>query len=330
MSTIKQVAERANVSVATVSRVINNNTNVKEATRQAVEKAISELNYSPNLSGRILRRNETKNILVLLPTISNPFYSKAVAGIRHAADKLGYLIMICNTEGDESKENEFFNLLKYKQADGAIIISLEMAISQLEEIGRHYPVVQCFEHHSKGISFVSIDNKKAAADAVDYLISIGHREIALIGCDTAYPSARQREEGYIKALKKAHITPDETLIIRGNYGFKSGYACAEKLMLRDKLPTAIFAISDMQAIGAIKAMRDHDIRVPEEISVVGFDDISFAAMYNPGLTTVSQPAYMVGEEAVSILIDRIKGEDYTPKQILFEHDLVIRDSTRDL
>ena len=327
MATIKEVAERANVSVATVSRVINNNTNVKKATREVVEKAVKELKYSPNLSGRILRRNETRIILVLVPTISNPFYSKAVVGIRHAADKQGYLIMVCNTESDANKEIEFLNLLKYKQADGAIVISLEMDISQLEEIGQYFPIVQCFEHHSKGISYVSIDNVQAAIDAVEYLIGLGHRKIAFIGCDSPYPSARQREQGYIEALRKAKIEPDPEMMIHGDYGFKSGYANAVDLLERKKDMTAIFAISDMQAIGAIKALGDRGMCVPEDISVMGFDNISFASIYNPGITTISQPAYMVGTEAVRILIERIKDSDYAPQQVLFKHKLIVRDST---
>ena len=326
MTPIQEVAKKANVSVATISRVLNNSSHVKKETRESVMKAIRELNYSPNLSGRILRRNETKVVLVLLPTISNPFYSKAVKGIRHAADKMGYLTMICNTESNINKELEYINLLKHKQADGAIIMSQESDIKNLEEIGASYPVIQCFEYHkTNSLSFVSIDNEKAAYEAVNYLIGIGHKRIGLIGCNTQYPSAQQREEGYKKALRDATVELDPDLIVRGDYGFKSGFNCTGRIL--EQKPTAIFAISDMQAIGVIKALKGKGVRVPEDISVMGFDNISFSEIYDPGLTTVSQPTYDIGSKAMEILIDQIKGEIAAPRHTIMEHELVIREST---
>lgn len=328
MTPIQEVAKKANVSVATVSRVLNNNPYVKKETREIVMKAIKELNYSPNLSGRILRRNETKVVLILLPTISNPFYSKAVTGINHVADKLGYLTIICNTESSLKKEMDYLDLLRYKQADGAIIMSQESDIDIIEEIGINHPIVQCFEYrNSNNISFVSIDNEKAAYEAVNYLIGLGHKRIALVGCTPHYSSASQREEGYKKALHDANIEPDEELIIRGDYGFKSGYDCAVKLMDRDKKPTAVFAISDMQAIGVIKALKGRGIRVPEDISVMGFDNIAFSEIYDPGITTVSQPTYKIGSNAMNILINQLKGEANSHQHVILKHGLVIREST---
>ena len=329
MTPIQEVAKRAEVSVATVSRVINNNPYVKDATRERVLKAIKELNYSPNLSGRILRCNETKVILVLLPTISNPFYSKAVTGIRHIAAKSGYLLLICNTESSAKKEMEYLEILMHKQADGAIVMSQELDIEQLERIGAHHPIVQCFEYReSESLSFVSIDNEKAAYEAVSYLISIGHQRIGLVGCNTQYSSAQQREKGYRRALRDANIPLDSNLIIRGDYGFKSGYNCTGKLM--EQKPTAIFAISDMQAIGVVKALKSMGLSVPQDVSVVGFDNISFAEIYDPGITTVSQPTYKIGSKAMSILINQMKGETSTPQQIIMKHRLVIRESARQM
>lgn len=328
MTPIQEVAKKANVSVATVSRVLNNNPYVKEETRERVAKVIKELKYSPNLSGRILRRNETKVILVLLNTISNPFFSKAITGIRHVADKMGYLIMICNTDSDPKKETEFLNLLKFKQADGAIIITQETDVNKLEEIGASYPIVQCFEYHeSDSLSYVSIDNETAAYEAVSYLTSIGHRRIGFVGCNAPYSSAKQREQGYMKALHDANIELDQTLMIRGDYGFNSGYECAGRLLEQAQAPTAIFAISDMQAIGVIKALKNKGIRVPQDISVVGFDNISFSAIYDPGVTTISQPAHKIGSRAMSLLIDHIKEANSKPQHILLKHHLIIREST---
>jgi Transcriptional regulators len=327
MTPIQEVAKKAGVSVATVSRVLNGNPYVKQETRDKVMEVIKELNYSPNLSGRILRRNETKVILILLPTISNPFYSRAVTGIRNVADKMGYLTMICNTESDVNKEREFLNLIKYKQADGAIIMSQELDIHELEEMGSHFPIVQCFEYRdSKSISYVSIDNEKAAYEAVSYLIGLGHKRICLVGCTAPYSSALQREEGYKKALQDANIDLDPDLIIRGDYGFTSGYNCGGKLTELKEMPTAVFAISDMQAIGVIKSFKNKGIRVPEDVSVVGFDNVVFSAIYDPGVTTVSQPAYKIGSRAMKILIGQIKEEKCKPQQVLLKHELIVRES----
>ena len=331
MTPIQEVAKKAKVSVATVSRVLNNNPYVKEETRERVIDAIKELNYSPNLSGRILRRNETKIILILLPTISNSFYSKAVRGIRHVADKNGYLTMICNTESDIKKEIKYLDLLKHKQADGAIIMSQESGVDELERLAGEFPIVQCFEYRkSDSISYVSIDNEKAAYEAVSYLIGIGHKRIGLISSNTRYTSAEQREKGYINALSNANINIDEDLIIRGDYGFNSGFDCANKLISLNKSPTAIFAISDMQAIGVIKALKNRGIRIPEDISVVGFDNIAFSAIYDPAVTTVSQPIYRIGIKAMRILISRIKDETYPAQHIIMRHGLVIRESTAEI
>jgi len=328
MTPIQEVAKRANVSVATVSRVLNDSEKVKEETREAVLQAIKVTNYSPNLSGRILRRNKTNVVLILLPTISNPFYSKAVRGIRFVADKMGYLTMICNTESNRDKEGKYLDLLKYKQADGAIIMSQESSIEELEEIGAIHPVVQCFEYKSENLSYVSIDNEKAAYEAVSYLIGIGHKKIALVGCNPHYSSAEQREAGYKRALHDANIELEQNLIVRGDYGFKSGYRCAQKLLKQNVKPTAIFAISDMQAIGVIKALKNKNIKVPEDISVFGFDNISFSMIYDPGVTTVSQPTYDIGAKAMSVLIDLLDGKTRSSQHILLKHRLIIRESTR--
>jgi DNA-binding LacI/PurR family transcriptional regulator len=331
MTPIQEVAQKAKVSVATVSRVLNNNSYVKQETRERVMQVIKELNYSPNLSGRILRRNETKVVLIMLPTISNPFYAKAVTGIRHTADKMGYLTMICNTESSKDKQVEFLDLLKYKQADGAIVMTQEMDMQILEEIGGSHPIVQCCEYRpSNKLSYVSLDNEKAAYEAVNYLISIGHRRIGLVGCRPHFSSAEHREEGYKRALRDSNIELNPDLIIRGSYGFASGYDCAIELMERNVSPTAIFAISDTQAIGVIKALKTKGLKVPEDISVMGFDNIAFSAVYDPGITTVSQPAYKLGAKAMAILINELKSENKSPQHILLKHDLIIRESTRQI
>jgi len=328
MTPIQEVAMRARVSVATVSRVLNNSTGVKQETRIKVLQAMKDLHYRPNLSGRFLRKNETRLILVLLPTISNPFYAKAIKGIQDVADNSGYLIMICNTESNTKKEIEFINLAKNRLADGIIIMSQELDVAEFREIIQDVSVIQCFEYDDHpDISYVSIDNEKAAYDAVEHLVKLGHQRVGLLSVNAHYLSARHRENGYRKALADAHMTIDESLIARGSYRYKSGYENAIQLLTSQCPPTAIFAVSDVLAIGAVKAIKSLGLSVPEDVSVMGFDNIYFSSMYSPSISTVSQPAYQIGEKAMELLIDMMKGEKKLDQHILLDHHLIIREST---
>lgn len=328
MTPIQQVAKKANVSAATVSRVLNNNPHVSPKTREKVLAVIQELKFSPNLSGRILRRNETNILLVLLPTISNPFYAASVSGIRHEADKEGYLVMICNTEEEVGKERQFLDLLKYRQADGAILMAQFLSCPELEEYAASGPIIQCFEHIPDcPIPYVTIDDECAAYEMTNYLLGIGHRRIALVGCEHTYSSAQKRENGYLRAMREAGIAPRPEWIVHGRYGFRSGFSSAGAFFALEERPTAIFAISDMQATGVIKRVKSEGLRVPQDISVVGFDNISIASMADPAITTVAQPARKIGACATRMLLEQLKDKESKPKNVVMAHELVIRDST---
>lgn len=328
MANIREVAKRAGVSVATVSRVLNNSDLVSEETRERVLKAIKDLNYHPNLLGRNLRRLKTKMVLALMPNVSNPFYARVVKGIEDVAHKNGYNVMLCNTDSDPEREKAYLDLLKNKLADGVILMASVMGKDELTLLAENYPVVQCCEYiEGAGASYVSIDNFSAAYKAVKHLINLGHRRIALITCKNDFISTRQRETGYRKALEDANIEFDENLIKYGDYSFKSGMRAARQLLSLEEKPTAIFAISDIMAIGAIKALKEEGFKAPEDVAVVGFDDISFASMYDPALTTVSQPKYDLGCIAMEVLLKHIEGELEDPQRIFLEHELVIREST---
>jgi len=329
MANIKEVARYAGVSVATVSRVLNDSPNVKSETREKVFSAIKELGYQPNLLGRNLRRTRTNLVLVLLPSIANPFYAAIVKGIEDVAHNNGYNIMLCNTESNVERERLYIRLLKNKLADGVIFLAPQISADELTELSLKYPVVQCCEYRENaGVSHVSIDNFMAAYEATKHLIRLGHKKIGLLSSDNDFISTKQRENGYRKALEEYRIMLNKIWLGFGDYGYNSGYDYGSKLLGNDDRPTAVFAISDLMAIGVIKAAADKGITVPDDLSVVGFDNISYAYMHTPSLTTISQPRYDIGEAAMKLMLAHINEPDYPPCSLILKHQLVLRESTQ--
>lgn len=328
MATIQDVARTAGISVATVSRVLNNSTAVSPETKETVMEAIKKLNYQPNLLGRNLRRMETKRVLVLLPNIANPFYPSIVKGIEDIGHWSGYNVMLCNTDSNKHREKQYLELLKSKLSDGVIFMEPELSNEELSTLGSEFPVVQCSEY-KEGIEvpYVSIDNKAAAYTAINHLIGLGHRRIGIISCENSFLSTRQREAGYKKALEDTGLMFDSSLISYGDYSFKSGLRAANQLISHKNRPTALFVISDIMAIGAMAGIKQSRLRVPEDIAVVGFDNIRYSTMCDPMLTTISQPKYDLGCAAMSLLLKKIKGNIKEPASILLEHELKIRGST---
>ncbi len=327
-STIQDVAKAAGVSVATVSRVLNNSSSVAGTTRDAVLEAIKRLDYRPNLLGRNLRRTETRLVLALLPNIANPFYSRIVKGMEDVAHKNGYNVMLCNTDSNAERERIYLELLKNRLADGVIFMAPEIDGSELSAIGESYPIVQCCEYKEGArIPQVSIDNHAASMKVAKHLISLGHKRIGLISCRNSFLSTARREQGFRMALESAGLALGEQFAVYGDYSFKSGHRAALNLLSLQDRPTAIFAISDIMAIGVLRAAREKGLKVPEDLAVAGFDNISFASMCEPMLTTVSQPKYDLGCTAMELLLRKLRGELKEPVDIVLENELVIREST---
>lgn len=328
VSTIQDVAKEAGVSVATVSRVLNKSNTVTEATRALVLDTIKRLDYRPNLLGRNLRRTETRLVLALLPTIANPFYSRIVKGIEDVAHKNGYNVMLCNTDSNADREQLYLGLLKNRLADGVILVAPEIACEELSAIGADFPVVQCCEYkEGVEVSLVRIDNYAAARKAARHLISLGHKKIGMISSHSRFLSTIRREEGFRSVLEEAGFPLEESCTAYGDYSFKSGHRAALSLLTLKERPTALFSISDIMAIGALRAAREKGLKVPDDLAVVGFDNISFSSMCDPMLTTVSQPKYDLGCTAMELLLKTIRGELAEPVEIVLENELVIREST---
>lgn len=327
MATIKQVAEKAGVSVATVSRVLNNHATVSAATQQKVQLAIDKLNYKPSLLGRNLRTSSSNLILLLIPEISNPYYFEIIKGLEETALQNQYNILLCETGLDDERENIYFDLVKSKMADGVISMDPAVNIEKLKKLSQDFPIIQCSEYDEvSGIPYVSINHEQAALDAVQYLIDIGHRNIALINSNKKFLYARQRERGYQEALIQNGIPLDDSLIYYAEeLNFENGQQLMRDILQRGPLPTAVFAVSDLLAIGALKEIQAQALHVPEDIALLGFDNIDFSKMTFPELSTVEQPMYTLGATAAQMLIDQLNNRPV--ENMIVPHRVVKRHST---
>ncbi|BCQ24826.1 substrate-binding domain-containing protein [Caballeronia sp. NK8] len=326
---IADVAERAGVSVATVSRVLNGHTNVREATREKVLEAVAASGYRINELARNLRTAESRLLLTMVPDFGNPFYAAIVRGIDSVARQNGYFMLLCDTGADPLRERSYFDLLRGRRADGAICLDPAAVQKALAEEASTLPWVACCEFDpAAGVPYVGIDNHLAAGDVVRYLTAKGHRRIALINSGQGYLYGRQRLAGYRDALMDAGIEPRaEWLIELDSLDYDAGERAAAQLAaLGDARPTAAFAVSDTLAIGVMNGFRGAGFAVPDDIAVVGFDDIAVAAHVDPPLTTVSQPMQLLGETAAELLLKRLRDPRAEVPGVLLPHRLIQRRS----
>ncbi|WP_033541366.1 LacI family DNA-binding transcriptional regulator [Planococcus sp. CAU13] len=327
MANIQQVAKQAGVSVATVSRVLNGQNSVSVKTKLKVEEAIRQLNYEPSMLGRNLRNSESRIILILIPSISNPFYLEIIKGIENIAISHNYNILLCETDSDPKKEDIYFDLVRKKMADGIISMDPAVNVDTLKELAKKYAIIQCSEYGGGiGIPYVTIDNEEASYRAVKHLLQIGHTKIALMNTDEKFLYARERKMGYQRALQDHGISvKNEYVFYTQDLGFENGQQAMRKILAIDDRPTAVFAVSDLLAIGALKEINAAGLNVPGDMAVIGFDKIDFSNMTNPTLTTVAQPMYKMGTAAAKMLIEKIKGGNVD--SVILDFELVIREST---
>jgi LacI family transcriptional regulator, repressor for deo operon, udp, cdd, tsx, nupC, and nupG len=330
LTTMADVAREAGVSVATVSRLLNNQETVSPDTAVRVFAAIKKLSYEPNILARNFRKNESRVILVISPNVTNPYYAHILSGIGDAATKSGYSALICNTEDDEAREREALDMLKKRRADGAILMASNIGCQWLLEYANKYPLVQCSEYDPNvDIPHVSIDNYKATQEAMEYLITLGHKQIAIISSENEYISTSLRLKAYKDTLEKHGIMPKEDYIISASrdYSFKSGKSTAKELLMVSPRPTAIFCISDTLALGAITAAKELGINVPDEVTVIGFDDVEHTTMFHPYITTVAQPCYELGKQSTNLLYAQMTQGKEMSRQLILDHKLIIRESS---
>lgn len=329
MVRIVDVAKKANVSTATVSRVLSNTGTVKQDTTERVLEAIKLLNYQPNILARQLRRSETKTILVVVPDITNTFFSKVLRGIESVAMESGYQVLLGDALNNLEHEGGYLNILKQKKADGMILLTARVDGQAVEDMAKEFPVVLACEYiEGSSIPTVSIDNISSARKATEHLINLGHKRIGFLSGPFNSVLGRDRLKGFKQAMAQ-HSLPVESLLVQeGDFSFESGFNVMQKFFALDVVPTAIFAANDEMAIGAIKAIKSKGLSVPGDISVVGFDDIKFASIFEPALTTISQPSFDIGKNAMELLIKIINKDDLEKKQFILEDKLIVRESCK--
>jgi len=330
-ATIRDVARKSNVSLMTVSRVVNKKGNVSKSTAAKVLKAIRELNYRPNITARSLAAKKSDFITIIVPDISNPFFSEMVKGAEDFARENGYNIFLGDTEGKVELEKEYIDAAANRMADGIILVAPRSEDNFICKINDNIPLVIVDRFINKnGILQVYIDNLKGAMSAVEHLINLNHKYIAFLSGPRDVQDSLQREKGYIMALKKHNIPVDPKLILTGDFSFEGGRDAFEKFFSNYPKPTAIFVSNDIMAFGLIQRAHEMNVKVPKDVSVVGFDDISLSSLINPPLTTVRHSMLKMGSKAVELLVNKLNNKVDTKIGFNLENTLIVRKSTREI
>lgn len=338
-ATIQDVARKARVSTATVSRVLAGVGIVSDELARRVKAAARALQYQPNRVARSLRVRQSRTIGVLIPDIQNPFFTGVVRGIEDRLQATDYMLLLGNSDDDPAREKAYLDLLRAEGVNGLIIVPglaasgrgearasagealygglIESGLS-LVTIDRSLPTLTCDN--------VTVANAEGAALAVRHLIDLGHRRIAIVTGPEEVSTATERLEGYVMALREAQVPQEARLIHRAPFRPEGGYEATVRLLGQTRPPTAIFAASDPTALGVLRALHEHRVRIPEEVAVVGFDDMPWAAALQPPLTAIAQPTYELGAAAARLLLERLRDPSRPPQRVRLQTQLVVRAS----
>lgn len=321
------IARLADVDVSTVSRALTDSSRVTEETKERIRKIVEETGYVVNHGARMLRSRMAGNILVILPNIASTFFPEVVLGIEEAVQKQGMSVIIGSTQYDLARENALAQQLLNGATDGIILLT-----GHLPEVLRNF---SGFERRVVAVSrsvenvvipYVNIDNEKAMEVAVKHLISRGYTDIAHIGGPRQSPTFIARINGYERAMKEAGLGRAIRVVDGQSFNIEAGRVLMERILASGPIPQAITCASDEMAMGAIRAARKHGLRVPDDVAFVGFDDISFAAVYEPALTTIRTPRRKMGELGAQMLLKNLKTSGAKPKSVIVDHELIVRES----
>jgi LacI family transcriptional regulator len=330
LTTIKDVAELANVSIATVSHVLNGTRFVSKEVQLRILDAMETLNYQPSAVARGLRTKKTNTIAIIIPDITNPFFSDFTRGFQDVVDQKGFLVLVCNSDRILSRELRFLEMIWQQRVDGVVLNPAKVKAEDLNRLvkARISVVLIGSQIDHPDFSVVMIDNVKGGFDAVQHLIDLGHRKIGLLCGLLNTTSGGLRYQGYIKALQQNGISFQGELVEEGAITYDGGYQCMRQMLAKKDLPSAIFATSDVMALGAKTAIEDAGLQIPGDISLIGFDDIPEVSRSRPTLSTIAQPKYGMGQAAANILLEAIENkQSFSRKKIVMEHVVVVREST---
>jgi len=329
--TLKDVAKEAGVSPTIVSRVLNNYGSFSEETKSKVLKAVKKLNYKPDTIAQSLRTKHTKAIGVIISDVVTFFFTNLVRGIEDVASQSNYSVILCNSDEDLIKEREYLSALYERGVDGLIISPSPGNDSYLKKLARGGIPLVLVDRRIRGLKVptVTVDNEAGAYEAVSYLINLGHKRIGIITGLKGVTTSEERLAGYKKALKENHLPEDPELIKSGEYRREKAKEVTEEFLKMKNPPTALFVSNEPMTNGALLALRENKVKIPEEMSIIGFDDPVWAPITNPSLTCVSQPSYSIGTLACQSLLKEIKGtirSKTPPEDIVLKPKLVTRES----
>ena len=331
MPSLQEVANRAKVSIATVSRVLNKSDKVVPKTRATVEKALSELGYRPSRVARRLRMKGGHAQLVglIIPDIQNPFYAEIARGVEDVAYANEFALLLCNSDENREKERFYLNVMQAESVDGIVLPPFDDTDpAVLELVASGMPVVCVDRSLAKTkTDLVEVDNYRGAREAVNHLLDRGHTRIGLIEGRAQVSTNRERRRGYLDALAARGITPQRELMRAGDFKLTSGRVLANELLDLRRPPTALFVGNNLMTVGALAALHQRGLRVPEDVAIVGFDDLPWAEALDPPLTVVRQPAYEVGRRAMELLLKRIGAPGAPVTTVRLRPELVVRRST---
>lgn len=329
-TTIFDIAKEANVSIATVSKVINNTGRISEKTRKKVLEVIEKHNYTPNLLATALTSKYSYTLGLMMPNLANPFFGEIAKSVEDRARELGFSVIMCSTEYDAEKEAWYFTLLQKKRVDGVIIISgvenEDAILGQKARAGMPIALV-ARDIPTLPINTVCVDDFLGGYMAARHLLQLGHRNMGMILENIR--AARERLRGFRKALEEEGLTLEDRYVAEGEATIENGKLFAHRLLDKKPSPTAIFATNDILAIGVIRAANERNLKVPDDLSVVGFDNTILATITDPPLTTIAQPMSLMGSTIVDLLVQEIKGEATNKQRIILVPELVLRGSTKE-
>ena len=329
MPTMQQVADAAGVSIATVSRALTTPQLVHEDTRKLIMAVVDRLGYAPNFAAKTLRTTRSQKIIVTVPDISNPFFSSVIRGVEEAAQEAGYAVLLGDTRDEPEREDQYGTMLRRKEADGIIFLGRRIPNSVaplVRDKKSAAPVVNACESSPElGVTSVHIDNLGAAYQAINHIYDQGHQRVGIITGAPESPLNQDRMSGVLQGARERGLKHLLSVAI-GDFSIGSGAKAAADLLGSGDPPTAIFCFSDEMAMGTLAALRERGMRCPDQVSVVGFDDLRFSAFTDPPLTTIRQPAHEIGREAVKGLLGVLEGSVRRVKDIVLPHMWIARAS----
>lgn len=330
MSTIHDVAKRAGVSSITVSRVINDSGPVSKSTRNRVEAAIAELNYVPNRLAQGLRSKRTNVLALVVTDITNPFFTTLARGVEDIASEAGYSVIFCNTDESIDKERKYLQMLLQQQVAGILLVPASSEPDAIELIRDNNTQVVVLDRKVPGVDVhvIRCDSIDGAYQIVTFLLGLGHRHIAILNGPQAVSTADDRLVGYERAMQEAGVYDYGDLVYFGSFSFRSGYELAQQALAATPRPTALFATNNFIANGALKALRENNLKIPDDMAVVCFDELPLELVSYPFLTAVIQPAYALGQQATNLLIAQLSGElSEHFEEIILPTELIVRVSS---